>query len=111
MTVRDAIIEMGSLNSMCDKSDRDQVEHLTVRDKVALTLSLSLSGVHGGREGTHECVCMCKHNQSSALLLGETVTPSVSCLKSDNSPNLCHNLHCRDFDLISFPYHLTNFHR
>ena len=28
----DAAIEMGSLNSMCDKSGRDQVEHLTVRE-------------------------------------------------------------------------------
>lgn len=28
----DAAIEMGSLNSMCDKSGRDQVEHLTARE-------------------------------------------------------------------------------
>ena len=59
MTVGDAAIEMGSLNSMCDKSGRDQVEHLTVRDKVALTLSLSRSLVCMGAGERHVNVCAC----------------------------------------------------
>ena len=109
---------MGSLNSMCDKSGRGQMEHLIVREILQNSLSLSspllcLSRVHGWRAGderkTRACVCMCKDSQSSELLLAEIVTPSVSCLKSVLT--LCHNLDSRDFDHLSFPYHQTSFHR
>lgn len=115
----DAAIEMGSLNSMCDKSGRGQVEHLTVKEilqnslsLLPSTLSLSCAWVEswGWEKDTDACVCMCKDSQSSELSLAETVTPSVSCLKSVLT--LCHNLDSWELLIISpFPYLQTSFHR
>lgn len=109
-------LKWAPLNSMCDKSGRGQVGHLSVRDRVGTYLYLSvclsvyhlfvsISGVHMGGGYMCICVCMCKDRGVHFYLQTPSYLASRLCQIS-----LSH-LDCRCFDHITFPYHLTNFHR